>query len=283
MSYAASSPVSDALRALRPRPDAALSGHLEAFRAIAELLLARTTLYIAGAPHRLAEIEFYWDGPGHRDPFTHGDPEQRRTGAWYFHRERGGAFKGGSFKGVDIALGDDDTAAGVLIRGARAADGAVLDGSCVFVDHVLARAGARSIAALVAGFAGAIDAADGSPLYLAADREPGEAPRIFAAPRVGLTLKKGATPERQQFIARPYRFLSEPRAIKKGRPHVVIGMHREGLDAAEIASLSGVSLAHVERYLEAYGAGGEPASFPADPGPVELCGLLGACDQRWPW
>ena len=280
----ATTPVSAALRALRPGADDDDAGHARAFAAIAELLLHRTTLHIAGQAYRLTELEFYWDGPGHRDPFTHGDPNQRVTGTWYFHRERGGAYKGGSFKGVDISVGDAETPAGVLIRGARGADGAVLDGSCVFVDHVLARTGSGSIAALAGRFDGSVDSPGGdSPVYLRL-APPGERARIVATPRVGLTLKKGATPERQRFIARGYRFLCEPRAIKKGKPHIVVGLHREGLAADEIAAESGVSRTHVDRYLAAYRAGAQrdPASFPGDPGPLELCGLFGACDRLWP-
>ncbi len=289
MNDAVTTRVSEALCALRPPAGADEAAYPPAFRAIAELLLLRTTLYVAGRPHRLAEIELYWDGPGHRDPFTHGDPQQRRAGVWYFHRERGGAYKGGSFKGIDIAIGADDTAAGVLIRGARAADGAVLDGSCVFVDHVLARTGASSVAALAAAFDHAIDPSPTgeSPLYLDLDRAAtgGEPPRIFASPRVGLTLKKGATRERQRFIARPYRFLTEPRTIKKGKLYVVLALHREGCAATEIAALTGVPRAHVDRYVDAYrgGAGRSPASLPGEPSPTELCALLGACTELWPW
>ncbi|MBK9758184.1 MAG: hypothetical protein IPO88_32650 [Nannocystis sp.] len=289
MNDAVTTRVSEALCALRPPAGADEAAYPPAFRAIADLLLQRTTLYVAGQPHRLTEIELYWDGPGHRDPFTHGDPQQRRAGVWYFHRERGGAYKGGTFKGIDIAVGDDDTAAGVLIRGAMAADGTVLDGSCVFVDHVLARTGASSVAALAASFDHTIDPppTGTSPLHLglddaAFDREP---PRIFASARVGLTLKKGATRERQRFIARPYRFLSEPRTTRKGKIYVVLALHREGLAEAEIAALTGVPRAHVDRYIDAYrgGAGRSPESIPGEPNPTELCALLGACTKLWPW
>jgi hypothetical protein len=33
---------------------------------------------------------------------------------------------------------------------------------------------------------------------------------VYASPRVGLTLKRGDTPARRDFLARPYRFSTQP-------------------------------------------------------------------------
>ncbi|RYE92062.1 MAG: hypothetical protein EOO75_07530, partial [Myxococcales bacterium] len=78
--------VGEALRALVPPDDAPEAAYLPAFRRLAGLLLGQATLHVAGRPQRLTEIEFYVDGAGHRDPFTHGDPLQQESGRWYFHR-----------------------------------------------------------------------------------------------------------------------------------------------------------------------------------------------------
>jgi len=87
MNPGSSERASEAIRSLRPPEDASEGDYLPAFRAIADLLLNRATLFVAGRPHKLTEIELYWNGLGHRDPFTHGDPLQKRLGIWYFHRQ----------------------------------------------------------------------------------------------------------------------------------------------------------------------------------------------------
>lgn len=276
---------SAALRDLQPGPAADEADYLPAFRALADLVLNRLDWQIGGRPHRIVEIELYWNGPAHPDTFAHGDPHQQELGRWYFHRS-GGEFRGGTYKGLDIAFGRDDAFAGILIRGAEPLDdpGLVLDGPCTCVDHLLEVTGHASIRSLVAGFDRAVDPPPGgasSPLFLA----PAERPRadlVCEGPRVGLTLKRGALAERARFLARPYRFLSEPARIKKGRPHVVIGLHRTGRDPDEIAALTGSALAQVRKYIALYeaGRGLDPQDFVKDLGVDDTCRLLGACDEQ---
>ena len=271
--------VSTALRALLPPPDAFESDYLPAFREVADLLLNRTTWQIGQVPHRILEIEVYWDGAGHLDTFTHGDPMQREFGRWYFHRQ-GGEYRGGTYKGLDIAIGRDDVAAGILIRGAeRLADGLVLDGPCTCVDHLLEETESKSVRALAESFDRAIDpSSDGSPLFL----EPADhrGLELCEGPRVGLTLKRGVLEERARFLARPYRFLSEPAKIKKGRLHAVLGLHRQGLAPDVIAARTGSTVAQVGKYVAQYTAGRakDPREFVKDLSADETCRLLGACD-----
>ena len=276
--------VTDALRALLPAADTEDPEHGAAFRAAAALLLDGCALRIAGEPYRLTEIEFYWTSAKHPDPFTHGDPLQREFGRWYFHRQ-GGTYKGGTYKGVDIAVGEAERAAGILIRGIAAASGERIDGSCAVVDRILERTGAASVAALADGFERSIDrpaAAEGSSPLALEPRAPGQGttdPRvIYASARVGLTLKRGADPLRRRYLARPYRFLVDPRGLKKGRLHVVLGLHAEGVAAAEIAARTGVSRRHVDRYIAdfARGRGRDPADYQRSLGTAELCELFGA-------
>ncbi len=277
---AASSTIfSDALRALVPPAGAGEEAYLPAFRRLAAQVLAGATWHIGGQAHRFTEIELYWNGPGHRDTFTHGDPMQREFGRWYFHRS-GETYRGGTYKGLDIAVGGDDVYAGILIRGAeRLADGLLVDGPCMCVDHILAATGHRTIDALVGAFDRGVDAAGGSPLYVTIDDPPREV-EVAMSPRVGLTLKRGVLSERAGFLARPYRFLSEPARIKKGRAHTVIGLHREGVAVADIARRTGSSLAQVQRYVAEYEAGAaqDPRDLGRDPSVDETCRLFGACD-----
>lgn len=271
---------SASLRALEPAPDLAESAYLEVFHRVAALILNGVTWHIGGRPHRFTEIEVYYNGARHRDTFTHGDAMQRELGRWYFHRS-GEEYRGGTYKGLDIAFGRDDVFAGILVRGAAAlADGALVDGPCMCVDRILAVTGRRSVRDLAESFDRSVDAADGSPLYVTVDEAP-RAATICASPRIGLTLKRGVLAERARFLARPYRFLSEPARIKKGRLHTALGLHRDGHTAAQIAALTGMTAAQIDKYVRAYEAGKAraPADFNGkDLSADEVCQLFGACD-----
>lgn len=271
-------PIGPALRALLPRDASTDEEFSRSFRRAAELLLDHATLYAAGARHRLVEVEFYWAGPGHDDPFAHKDPIQVHFGVWYFHRQ-GGTYKGGTYKGVDIAAGHPGTHVGILLRAIEDMETGtpLIEGSCTVMDHILARTGHSSVAALAGSFDGSIEPSAASPLFLAHE-DPGPPKEIFSSARVGLTLKKGATPERRRFFGKPYRFLSEPSQIKKGRPNLVASLHREGRSVAEIARITKMAPAIVGRYVAAFesGKGRDPADFQGDLSAEALSTLLGA-------
>src|SRR5689334_18097007 len=142
--------VIEALQRLAPSAATAEAAYAAVFRVIADLLLNRATLHVAGRPHRFTELEMYWSGHAHVDPFTHGQPIQRQIGAWYFHRS-GERYRGGTYKGLDITFGSSEAFGGILIRGvepvepieparARAAAPALpelpalIDGPCLVVD-----------------------------------------------------------------------------------------------------------------------------------------------------
>src|SRR5439155_9503840 len=102
------------------------------FAAIAQRLLNEADLVVAGQRYRFAELEMYYSGGAHPDLFAHRDPIQLQDGRWYFHRTRG-EYRGGSFKGLDLALGDGKSYFGILIRSVVASDALLLDGPCVTV------------------------------------------------------------------------------------------------------------------------------------------------------
>lgn len=279
---------SQALLALVPAPEAPFDAYLPAFRAMAALLLNGATLRIAGAPHRLTEVEFYVDGHAHADPFAHGDAMQRRGGHWYFHRT-GGEYRGGTYKGLDVAIGNEALVGGVLVRGVEqlAPEKKLFDGPCLAVDHALALTKSGSIGELVGRFDLKIDAAGQgkpeSPLFI---EHAGEArgAAIFETARVGLTLKKSASVERQRYLAQPYRFLTEPRAIKKGKQHLAVALHRAGKSLDEIVLVTGAPRASVARYVGAFeaGKGKNPEGYRGDLSTEQLGELWGACDHFVP-
>lgn len=114
------------------------------------------------------EVELYAFRNGvYEDRFTHCDAQQSVAGSWYFHK-KGGTFKGGSFKGLDVTFGAPAgshgaaVSVGVLIRSIcpvsrKTASGEeepldpkrLVEGPSLVVDNVVAACGAASIVDLV--------------------------------------------------------------------------------------------------------------------------------------
>lgn len=255
------------------------------FAEIAARLLNATDLLIAGQPYRFAELEAYYYGDGHPDPFTHRDPVQYQTGRWYFHRT-GGEYRAGSFKGVDLTFGDGTAMFGVLVRTIVAADGTVIDGPSLTVDHILNLTGEPDVPTLDARIAGRKVWDESSPLAVRESAEP-RSQTVYHTARVGLSLKrsrKGRT-DTPAYLMRPYRYLTEPRRIGKGKPQLVCALHASGLDAAGIHGLTGSPRKTVERYVSDYETGKREASFDpyfgTDLGPAGVCKLLGVWAAKY--
>ncbi|MDB5310544.1 MAG: hypothetical protein JWO38_4746 [Gemmataceae bacterium] len=248
------------------------------FAALAGRLLNGVDFLVAGEPYRFAELEAYYFGEGHPDPFTHRDPVQFHSGRWYFHRTAG-EYRGGSFKGVDLTFGDGTAMFGMLVRTVVAPDGTVIDGPSLTVDHLLARTTAGGVAALDAMIAGRPAWDPASPLAIRETATPRTA-AVLRTARVGLSLKRtGGKPDAPRYVMRPYRFLTEPRRITKGRLQMVLALHQQGKDAAAIMELTGVPKKALDRYVAAFAAGKTEPGFAGyvgkDLGPIDLCRLTG--------
>lgn len=248
------------------------------FAEVAVRLLNACDFVVAGERYRFAELEAYYSGGVHPDLFAHRDPVQLEDGRWYFHRTRG-EYRGGSFKGLDLALGDGTAFFGILIRTVVKPDGTLLDGPCVMVDHLLAKTKAASVAALD----GVINARSiwdtTSPLHVVEAAAPRTAP-VFACSRVGLSLKKAkGKADAPKYVGRAYRFLTEPQRISKGRPHLILSLHRAGHTADAIRDLTGVAKKTIERYIADFKLGEAVEDFDGyigkDLGTADLCKLLG--------
>lgn len=248
------------------------------FAAIADRLLNGSRLVAGGVPHRLVEVETYYHGPGHPDPFAHRDPVQQHPGRWYFHRTAG-VYRGGSFKGIDLSFGDATSFGGVLFRGLEAPDGTLTDGPSLLVDRLLRLTGTVSVAALDREIGGRLAWDQTSPVHLADLAGPEGRPVVRTA-RVGLSLRRARPggPE-MGYLLRPYRFLTEPRRTAKGKPHLVLALHRAGEPADRIRAATGCPAAAIARYVAAFEAG----KAEADAGPylgremttADLCRLHG--------
>ncbi|MCI0699920.1 MAG: hypothetical protein L0241_02420 [Planctomycetia bacterium] len=254
------------------------------FTEVAAQLLNGCDFIVAGNRYRFAELEMYFSGDPHPDLFAHRDPLQLESGRWYFHRTRG-EYRGGSFKGLDLTLGDGTSYFGLLIRTIVSAEGTILDGPCVMVDHLLTQTKASNVAALD-GIINARSIWDAtSPLHIVEAEKPRTA-TIYQCSRVGLSLKKAkGKPDAPKFVGRPYRFLTEAQSISKGRPHLILALHRAGHNTESIHQITGVAKKTIDRYLADFALGQKVANFDGyigqDLGTAELCKLLGTWTAKY--
>lgn len=232
------------------------------FAALAERLLNRCDFRVNRERYRIAEVEMYYHGGVHPDPFSHRHRLQSECGRWCFHRT-GESYRGGSFKGLDLTGGDGSAHFGILIRTVVTPAGVVIDGPSRTVDHLLKTCGAKSVAELDAAIGERTIGDTSSPLHLAEAETPRSA-TVFSTARVGLSLKNAAMkPDAEKFLLRRYRFLTEPRAITKSRPHLVLALHRDGESAGAIQAVTGIRKAVVEKYVADFEVGQACRGFAA--------------------
>lgn len=218
------------------------------FASLAAALLNRGRLIVCGQPHRLTEIEFYYHTADHPDPYSHRHPQQLSWGQWYFHRT-GNSFRGGSFKGLDLTFGGKKAYGGILLRTLETPDGKSIHGPSLVVDYLLARCEAANVADLAQALENrpATDTKSVLRLQFAAT---GDTPLETAA-RVGLSFKRvPAIAENLRFLLAPYRFLSDPKRIAKGKVHLVLALACQGLDEDAIHERTGCPRHAIRRYLE---------------------------------
>lgn len=251
----------------------------EWFGSIADELLCRTAWYIAGEPHRLTEIELYYhEATDHPDPFTHCDPLQLSSDQWYFHR-KGGIYKAGSFKGLDITFGSESAYGGILIRGLEKPNGTLVDGPCLCVNYLLNQTGFEKIAELDAILKHHSVWDETAPTWFTVG-ENSNMPTIYTSPRIGLTLKRDL-PGMEQYVFSPYRFLTEPKRIKKGKPLLTLQQLGEGNSCESIREISNSPLKTIRKLEAAYRGGkGKSSGLKSFKGkdwtPIELAEAYGA-------
>jgi hypothetical protein len=248
------------------------------FAEIASRLLNTCDFVVAGNRYRFAELEMYYFGDPHQDLFSHRYPLQLEADRWYFHRTRG-EYRGGSFKGLDLTFGDGKAYFGILIRTIVAANGNILDGPCVTVDYLLAQTKAAHVAVLDSLINSRSIWDPSSPVHITESETPRSA-TVYQSSRIGLSLKKSkGKPDAPRFVGRPYRFLTEPANISKGKPHLVLALHRAGRTAEEIHQLIGMPRKTIDRYIADFTQGCAVENFDAyigkDLSTAELCQLLG--------
>lgn len=188
---------------------------------VARVLLLNHTLCVPasnGVVHefKLGEIEFYVKSDTHDDKYTHGDANQKEYGKWYFHRYKTGAYKSGTYKGVDFTLGSDSTYFGILIRSIYDPNtGLHIEGPCKVVNKILELSGGYGdVKTFMINKVNPLDATATTSFHL---KESPNAVNedIYTGPRIGLSDKH---PEWKNVN---YRFLVKKNLIKKGKKYLV--------------------------------------------------------------
>jgi len=190
-----------------------LLGHdpnYQTFDQITQILLS-SYIEVGNKKLYLCELEFYVTHDEHPDPFTHKDELQAIPCKWYFHRQNGKSFKGGTFKGLDITykpFNINKCYAGILIRSVIDST-SLIEGPCKVVDYILSTTNKEKIIDLV-GDQVCLDLFDNSPMILKYDDQLKL--HTIKSPRVGLTLKKSQSDAefaklQLQYIMRNYRYI----------------------------------------------------------------------------
>lgn len=212
-------------------------------------LLNNVILYINKKEHRICEIEFYLKNDKHNDPFVHGNDDQKTPLKWYFHKQNN-TYKSGTYKGLDITFGYNDSYGGCLIRSIKPKDKDIIEGPCKVVDYILEQNKINSIESFV-GNSGLLSVINCDKLYLKYDSTHFADMTIFLGPRVGLTLKKKGG-DREKFIMKDYRYLIYPESINKYRSTIVARLVKNNNSDEQIKKLVKIPLNSIKKYKDIY-------------------------------
>lgn len=228
------------------------------YEQIANQLLNRTVLMVNQYPHRICEVEFYQDP----DPYIHGDSRQTVPGKWYFHRQSGGGYKGGTFKGLDITFrcgssNSNNHHGWILIRSIQNSEtGTRIEGPCNVVDEILKLTGKTSITQLVIALTVDLvpNVLDQSTMLYLLYTDTTDNYTIYTAPRVGLSLLQNVS-KKCHYIMKNYRYLIKPESVKRFRNGITLKMYHSGMSVNDIIKTTRISKHILSRYIHEYQEG----------------------------
>lgn len=185
------------------------------FKNIADIILNKTILLVNQHKYRITEIEFYLKSEEHEDSYTHCNKDQLEYGCWYFHRYHNGTYKAGTYKCMDLTLGNkkENKYCGVLIRSIYDIDNKnIIEGPCRTVNAILASYNCDSIGNFVGETI--LNVLDNEREFVVKNSTTNLNPDlkqevIYSGPRIGLSDKY---PEYQ---SKSYRFAIFHDKIKK--------------------------------------------------------------------
>jgi len=192
------------------------------FYAIADIIMNYHLLRVDTNYFRICEIEFYLKSEIHPDPYTHCNADQLKYGTYYFHRHPNGTYKSGTFKGMDITLGDEVSGSyfGILIRAVyNIQTEEFIEGPCNTVNAILKCLELDSIESLTDNTS--LNVWENSsnlilqPIKRSNSKSDDKVPyeEIFYGPRIGLG--EPTTEFHHIYVDAPYRFVIMKDQIKK--------------------------------------------------------------------
>jgi hypothetical protein len=183
---------------------------------ISRILLQNYVISVNNSKFQICEIEFYINTESHPDTYTHGDILQKTFGKIYFHRMNGKSYKGGTFKGMDLVLGNKDMYFGILIRSMYDIDNKkMVSGPCNCVNTILALNNCDNISEFMKSRQEPLDAVSDIGLRFMKSNIVFK-DEIYSGTRIGLSDKY---PEWKNKL---YRFVSKISLIKKEKKKLII-------------------------------------------------------------
>ncbi|NES84473.1 MAG: hypothetical protein F6K10_25410 [Moorea sp. SIO2B7] len=208
---------------------------------------------------------------------------QKEFGRWYFHRHAG-KYKSGSFKGLDLTFGNSSMYCGILIRSIEKADGSFICGPSLCVDNLLSTTQSENVDKLDVQIDGKTAWDEENIIFLkksqTAQIENLKGNQFFSSGRVGLSLKRAKSYSIMPwYILHPYRYLSEPKLVSKGKVYLVLALHYRGISLEETHQITGSPKHIIKKYITDFEEGRKEDDFSPYIGrklnPEKLCKLHG--------
>jgi len=140
-----------------------------------------------------------------------------------------------------------------------------IEGPCCVVDYVLSTCNSKGIAEFVdENFPGqekgppVVSQDKKSKFYITSLKDLGKSMErftVYKCPRFGLSLKN-VREGLKEFVMKPYRFLTRPQFTKKGKQHLILGLHyvnKASID--EIIQISKGTKGSIQGYLKDFESG----------------------------
>ena len=228
------------------------STYEEKFMVLAKEILNNFTLKIKDIDYSIEEIEVYFKSDDHKDIYVHCDEAQLTRGQWYFHKFKSGAYKGGTFKGLDMTFGTkSDTGnkfGGILIR-SISSDDEFITGPSNTVSHILSKTNFDSVSNLVDSLKTMSIDNKKNPFYVQYSKGKGRGKDIFTGPRVGLSFKD------HEYTFINYRYLTNPKKIPKYRSTVISTLYKDGKTSQEITEATQLNESSVKKCIKDFDDG----------------------------
>jgi hypothetical protein len=184
----------------------------EEFDKLGDYILNNIIINSNGTKFRLCEIEFYYWSEKHKDEYVHKSPDQKQYGKFYFHKFRNGTYKSGTFRGIDIVLGNDQTFFGILIRSIKNIEtNEFTEGSCNVANKFLSCFNVSTVKELFEKYYSDVEQISINSNRLKLEKNTLDRETVFSGPRIGLSDKY------PEFKDKKYRYAIFIDKIKKQR------------------------------------------------------------------